>query len=143
MKVGFAVQFDEGLDSIVYDHFGSAPFFIVIDVEEADVATIDNKNLHHAHGACNPIMALDGRHLDAVVVGGIGGGALGKLNALGIRVFGAEKRSVKRESRLTEGKQTKGIIDGELLSRTSGRVRPMRKKVVSLSGISFADIITR
>lgn len=95
MKVGFAVQRDEGLDSIVYDHFGSAPFFIVIDSELADVSTVGNKNLNHAHGACNPIMALDGRSLDAMVVGGIGGGALSKLNALGIKVFGAGGRTVK------------------------------------------------
>jgi len=28
MKVGFAVQGNEGMESKVYDHFGSAPTFI-------------------------------------------------------------------------------------------------------------------
>lgn len=105
MKVGFAVQHDEGLDSMVYDHFGSAPFFIVVDVEAADVSTVGNKNLNHTHGACNPLMALDGRSLDAMVVGGIGGGALTKLNALGIKVFGAGAPTVKENLALLKDKK--------------------------------------
>jgi len=95
MKVGFAVQRDEGLESVVYDHFGSAPFFIVVDLEEKDFLTVGNKNANHVHGACNPVMALDGNSLDALVVGGIGAGALNKLNAMGIRVYGAELPTVK------------------------------------------------
>ncbi|MCX5852229.1 MAG: diguanylate cyclase [Deltaproteobacteria bacterium] len=95
MKVGFAVQTDEGVQSKVYDHFGSAPVFIIVDIEGKEVTTVNNKNLHHAHGQCNPIMALDGKSVDAMVVGGIGAGALTKLNALGIRVFGAEAPTVK------------------------------------------------
>jgi predicted Fe-Mo cluster-binding NifX family protein len=95
MKVGFAVQTDEGIQSKVYNHFGSAPVFIIVDIEGKEVVTISNKNLHHAHGQCNPIMALDGKTVDAMVVGGIGAGALTKLNALGIRVFGAKAPTVQ------------------------------------------------
>ena len=95
MKVGFAVQTNEGVESRVYDHFGSAPAFIIVDTVEKDVLTVNNKDLHHAHGACNPIMALDGKSVEAMVVGGIGAGALVKLNGLGIRVFGAGAPTVK------------------------------------------------
>jgi predicted Fe-Mo cluster-binding NifX family protein len=108
MKVGFAVQMNEGMESRVYDHFGSAPAFIIVDTEGKEVLTVDNKDLHHVHGACNPIMALDGKSVDAMVVGGIGAGALVKLNALGIKVYGAEAPTVKgnlallRESKLQE-----------------------------------------
>jgi len=31
MKVGFAVQEIQGIESRVYDHFGSAPAFIIVD----------------------------------------------------------------------------------------------------------------
>jgi predicted Fe-Mo cluster-binding NifX family protein len=93
MKVGFAVQTDQGIESKVYDHFGSAPAFIIVDHEGKDF--IYNKDLHHVHGACNPIMALDGKSVDAMVVGGIGAGALRKLNAQGIKVFGAAAPTVK------------------------------------------------
>jgi predicted Fe-Mo cluster-binding NifX family protein len=40
-------------------------------------------------------MALDGKSVDAMVVGGIGAGALTKLNALGIRVYGTGASTVK------------------------------------------------
>jgi predicted Fe-Mo cluster-binding NifX family protein len=108
MKVGFAVQSNEGIESRVYDHFGSAPAFIIVDTEGKGVLTVNNKDLHHTHGACNPIMALDGKNVDAMVVGGIGAGALAKLNAMGIRVYGAGATTVKEnlvllgENRLEE-----------------------------------------
>ena len=95
MKVGFAVQMNEGMESRVYDHFGSAPAFIIVDTEGKEVLTVNNKDLHHVHGACNPVMALDGKSVDAMVVGGIGAGALVKLNASGIKVYGAGAQTVK------------------------------------------------
>jgi predicted Fe-Mo cluster-binding NifX family protein len=108
MKVGFAVRDNEGVESKVYDHFGSAPAFIIVDSEGKEVLAINNKDLHHAHGACNPIMALDGKSVDAMVVGGIGAGALAKLNSMGIKVYGAGASTVKEnlallgESKLQE-----------------------------------------
>jgi predicted Fe-Mo cluster-binding NifX family protein len=87
MKVGFAIQINEGLESTVYDHFGSAPAFVIVDTEQKHVLTIENDNSRHAHGACNPLMALGGNRIDAMVVGGIGTGALLKLNDLGIKVY--------------------------------------------------------
>jgi len=95
MKVGFAVQDNEGVESKVYNHFGSAPAFVIIDTNEEHLNTVDNRDLHHAHGACNPIMALGGSRVDAVVVGGIGAGALRKLNADGIRVYRSVDPTVK------------------------------------------------
>ena len=95
MKVGFAVQMNEGMESKVYEHFGSAPAFIIVDTEGKEVLIVDNKDLHHVHGACNPVLALDGKSVEAMVVGGIGAGALMKLNASGIKVYGAGARTVK------------------------------------------------
>ena len=96
MKVCFAVQKDDGIDSAVYNHFGSAPAFIVIDTQIESVTKVDNRDLHHVHGACNPIMAVGGLGLDAVVVGGIGAGALRKLNADGVKVYGSAAETVKQ-----------------------------------------------
>jgi predicted Fe-Mo cluster-binding NifX family protein len=95
MKVCFAVQRDDGMDSSVYGHFGSAPAFVVVDTERQSIDMVNNKDMIHAHGACNPIMALGGQNLDAVVVGGIGGGALMKLNAAGIKVYGSIAGTIK------------------------------------------------
>lgn len=95
MRICFAVEQYEGMDSFVYGHFGSAPAFVVVDTTDDSVRRINNGDLGHAHGACNPIMALNGSEVDAVVVGGIGAGALRGLNARGIRVFAAVEQTVK------------------------------------------------
>ena len=76
MKICFPVQNDNGIESTVYNHFGSAPAFVVIDTDTNNVTSINNRDQHHSHGACNPMKALDNQEIDAIVVGGIGAGAL-------------------------------------------------------------------
>jgi len=95
MKVCFPVGKAEGLESKVYGHFGSAPVFIVVDTENNNVTIINNNDQHHAHGACNPMKALNNHTVDAVVVGGIGAGALSRLNQIGIKVFQAQIQTVR------------------------------------------------
>jgi len=60
-----------------------------VDTELKQVSVVDNNNANHVHGACNPVAALSGNRVDAMVVGGIGPGAIMKLNAMGVRVFRA------------------------------------------------------
>ncbi len=95
MKVCFPVQANDGLESEVYGHFGSAPMFIVVDMEANKISVINNRDMHHMHGACNPIKVFDGQNADAIVVGGIGAGALSKLNQSGIRVYQAQALIIK------------------------------------------------
>jgi predicted Fe-Mo cluster-binding NifX family protein len=108
MKVGFAVQLDQGLESVVYGHFGSAPAFVIVDTDLKQVSSVDNTNSHRVHGACNPIVALGGNTIDAMVVGGIGPGAIVKLNAMGVKVYRAGAATVNEnivllgENRLLE-----------------------------------------
>jgi predicted Fe-Mo cluster-binding NifX family protein len=105
MKVCFPVLKAEGMESIVYGHFGSAKAFVVVDTETKSVATIKNKDEHHAHGMCNPLRAFDGNKIDVIVVEGIGAGALMKLKNSGIRVYRALTQSVKENVELLIGKQ--------------------------------------
>ncbi len=95
MKICFPVQKDEGMDSTVYNHFGSAPAFVVVDTHTNSHSTIKNNDQHHVHGACNPLKALDNREVDAVVVGGIGAGALTKLNQMGIAVHKSQAATIR------------------------------------------------
>ena len=95
MKICFAVETDQGLESMVYGHFGSAPAFVVVDTTAAEAFTINNADKDHVHGACNPIMAIGGQAVDAVVVGGIGAGAINGLNSRGIRVLRAMAPTVR------------------------------------------------
>ena len=105
MKVCFAVQKDDGVESVVYGHFGSAPAFIVVDTEIDKAVTVNNRDLNHVHGACNPIQAIGGLSIDALVVGGIGAGAITKLQAQGIKVYRSAAATVKQNlDLLKEGK---------------------------------------
>lgn len=110
MKVGFAVQTNEGIESKVFNHFGSAPVFIIVDAATKAITTVNNQDLNHVHGACNPIKALDGRNVDAMVVGGIGAGALSKLNAIGIKVYGSAAATVKENMSLLNESKLRELI---------------------------------
>jgi predicted Fe-Mo cluster-binding NifX family protein len=105
MKICFPVQKDEGFESSVYNHFGSAPLFMVVDTETNTLSTISNRDQHHAHGACNPMKALDNQRVDAIVVGGIGAGALSRLSQMGIAVPRSEAETVRGNIALFTSKQ--------------------------------------
>jgi predicted Fe-Mo cluster-binding NifX family protein len=94
MKICFAVEKDEGINSVVYGHFGTAPMFVMVDTDTNGVGTVGNQDAGHEHGACNPFQAIGGQAVDAVVVGGIGAGAISGLNARGIKVYRAGAETV-------------------------------------------------
>jgi len=95
MKICIPIDSNDALDSHVCAHFGSAPYFMIVDTETSECETIINTGAHHAHGMCQPLALLEGREIDGVVVGGIGRGALAKLQAANIGVFLSEYPSVK------------------------------------------------
>jgi methionine-gamma-lyase len=95
MVVCIPVNEDKGLESEVCAHFGSTPEFLIVETESSSCRAIPNRNQHHGHGMCAPIASLDGERIDAIVVGGIGMGALNKLLAAGIEVFMAEHATVR------------------------------------------------
>jgi predicted Fe-Mo cluster-binding NifX family protein len=96
MKVCFPTETLQGLDSRVYGHFGSAPGFVIVDTAKMSVEEINNNDLHHVHGMCQPVKALRGSKVDAVVVSGIGMGALMKLQAHGIKVYRGAQGTVQQ-----------------------------------------------
>ncbi len=100
MKLCFPVMKISDLDSEVYGHFGSAPAFVIVDSDTMAVKVAHNGDRIHAHGMCNPVGALQGQEVDAVIVGGLGGGALMKLNTAGIDVYKAVAKTVRENVEL-------------------------------------------
>jgi predicted Fe-Mo cluster-binding NifX family protein len=94
MKVCFPVEIEQGMKSEVYGHFGSAPVFIIVETENNNITTINNNDQHGEHGSCNPLKKFNSRQVDALVVAGIGTGALNILNQSGIKVFKAQAPTV-------------------------------------------------
>ncbi|MCD6525926.1 MAG: hypothetical protein J7K75_02905 [Desulfuromonas sp.] len=74
MRLCFPVAENRGLDSLVFNHFGSAHLFIIADTKKGTISEINNQDLDHQHGARNPVKALNGIGIDAIAVRGIGQG---------------------------------------------------------------------
>ncbi len=112
MKVCFPVLENHGLESRVHGHFGSAPGFVVVDMATNEITAINNGDRIHQHGACNPVAGLGGHQVDAIVVGGIGGGALYKLNAAGVRVFQAQEGTIAENIELFRANELPEYMPG-------------------------------
>ena len=95
MKAVFPSNSDLGLTGSVYNHFGSAPFFVLVDTDSSEYDIKINEDKDHLHGQCQPLKALGGSQADAIIVGGIGKGALNKLLSSGIKVFRAVEGTVE------------------------------------------------
>ena len=87
MKIAIPVVEYCGLESVINGHFGSSPAFAFVDSETMAVEELANQNRDHVHGMCSPMRALAGAKPDAVIVGGIGAGALIGLRSAGIKVY--------------------------------------------------------
>lgn len=96
MKVCFPVVKDAGLQSPMYGHFTSAPFFLEVDTDTGESSAIANCDTSAPEGGCNPYKALANRRLDGVIVVGVGDGGLDMLNMMGYRVFEAQTMSIKK-----------------------------------------------
>ena len=95
MKICIPVSENKGLETIPYGHFGSAPQFLIVNSNCEEVDIINNGDLNHEHGKCQPLKALEGQMVDVVLVRGIGAGAISKLNSMGTKVFQAVEDSIE------------------------------------------------
>ncbi len=83
-----------GLEDTVNEHFGSAPYFTLLDTETNEVQILENRNAHHDHGTCHPMNQLAHHKIDCVVCTGMGRRAIEALNAEGIRTFHSPSEKV-------------------------------------------------
>ena len=89
MKLCFPTTQNQGMESQIFGHFGSAPIFLLVDSQTGEIKEQSNRDKGHTHGNCQPLKALGGLSVDAIVVGGIGRGALAGLNQAGLKVYQA------------------------------------------------------
>lgn len=109
MKVCIPVSENKGLKSVPYGHFGSAQKFVICDLESKELKSIDNGDLGHEHGKCQPLKALVGNKVDAVIVGGIGAGAIMKLNEMGAKVYKAVDDTIEANLELLQKNELKEL----------------------------------
>ena len=94
MRICIPTNEDNGLSSTVCAHFGSAPWYLIVDSDSGDCLPIANDVENRVHGGCTPLQTLEGHAIDVMAVGGIGRGALNKLSAAGIDVYVASETTV-------------------------------------------------
>ncbi len=94
MKICMPVLDQNGTDSVIYGHFGSAPFFALLDTENNDVAIVNNSLGEHEHGQCMPVEAIRKTGAKAVLCKGMGLRAANLLIEAGITPYMVEAGTV-------------------------------------------------
>jgi len=94
MKLCIPTKDDRGPEAQPFGHFGSAPFFTLVDTDTGEIEVVANSNPHHRHGTCHPMRQLRDRGLDAVVCRGLGRRALAVLEGAGVDVMVASEGNV-------------------------------------------------
>lgn len=75
-------------------HFGSAPAFLIVDADgrSTELVTAPERG---EHGGCRHLDLLARHAFDAMVVGGIGRGAIARFTGMGKKVYLAAARTVQ------------------------------------------------
>jgi predicted Fe-Mo cluster-binding NifX family protein len=94
MKICIPTKDDRGPDAEPFRHFGSAPFFTLVDTETGEIEVVANSNPHHRHGTCYPMSQLREHELDAIVCRGVGRRAFASLESEGVSVMIASEGNV-------------------------------------------------
>jgi predicted Fe-Mo cluster-binding NifX family protein len=97
MKLCIPTTEQNGLQSKVSEHFGRAPFHIVIDLETQAVSDLVKQNdcNDEDHGHCMPVDLLIENGVNMVACKGIGRGAVARLLANNIAVFSTTSNTVE------------------------------------------------
>lgn len=107
MKICMPVLDENGLDSVLYGHFGSAPFFALYDAETNNVSIVKNNLGEHEHGQCMPVDAIKKTGAEAVLCKGMGMRAANLLLGAGITPYMVEAGTV---SEAVKHYKTKNMI---------------------------------
>lgn len=90
MRVCLPTIDESGLEARLSPHFGSAPYFTVVDASTGKAMVLPNGQARHEHGRCDPVGGLDGQGIDVVICRGLGRRALARLAERGIAVMATE-----------------------------------------------------
>ncbi len=86
----------EGLDAPLDDRFGRAPYFVIVDTDTLETATIVNHAIDESHGAgVSSATAVAQSGAEALITAHCGPRAFDVLDAAGIKVFAAKPGTVR------------------------------------------------
>ena len=94
MKIAFPIKENRGLESIVDEHFGVAPDFLIVDSKTREFELMANQKLAAEGSSCKTGVFKKDAQVDAVVTRCMGDGAKKTLTTSKIMVYQAQKRSI-------------------------------------------------
>jgi predicted Fe-Mo cluster-binding NifX family protein len=94
MRIFIPSDDGRGLESNVHGHFGSAPWFTIVDTDSGTAEAVENPACGASPGACHHVGMLSRRGIEAVVCAGMGRRAVSGLADAGIRVLVAPDRRI-------------------------------------------------
>ena len=102
MKVAIPVLENNGLNSVISEHFGHAPYFAFVEIKNNNQNQDSNqynleiiKNPLENHGPGDIPNYLKRENVDVLIVRGIGGRAMQFFQQLGIQVYRGASGNVK------------------------------------------------
>ena len=98
MKIAITAENNNGLESMVAQHFGHAPYFILVDVEDGQVTatqSVANPFVNgHAPGQIPGF--IQEQHADVMLSGGMGGRAIQFFEQAGIQAATGASGTVRQ-----------------------------------------------
>lgn len=110
MKIGIPVKENKGLDSNACNPFRGIPFFLIYDLEKDEIKVIENQDLSHEPGMCQPLKILGQETFDALLVGKIGAGAAEKFKEKGVKIYKAAHKTVLENIEMFKRNELKEYI---------------------------------
>lgn len=107
MKLCIPTIDERGLAGRLSDHFGSAPYFTLVEIESGETEVVRNPQGEHEPGTCHSAEALRALGVGAVVCRGLGRRAFARLREMGLPVF------------VTEDEDTSSVVEAYRARRLS------------------------
>ena len=87
MKIAVTAENNNGLDSLVAQHFGHAPYFILVDVENGEVKAVQGvvNPFTNGHAPGQVPGFIKEQKADVMLSGGMGGRAIQSFEQLGVQ----------------------------------------------------------
>lgn len=101
MRVCLALSNDNGLESMVSEHFGQCEFFLVADIENKKIIEykVVKNNVVHGGGGCQTVNEAVQYKIDVMIAGGMGANAKYKFANFGVQLFsfvGSAKEALEK-----------------------------------------------
>jgi len=102
MKVAFPVKENNGLESIIDEHFGVAENFLIVDLETRKFELRENQKLSTEESHCKTGVFNKKDLVDAVVTWCMGDGSQRNLMSSNIKVYQARENTILENLELFE-----------------------------------------